>query len=606
MANADTCSSKSWVKKSNSRYDCRIPNCKAQCVYKKFEEDLFVLNKFVPHTCKFERKKNARGKNTAPINAESIARRIDFLVKRNPCLSCTAIMDALEGFCPEMGIADSPRFLPGDQYKIVWRARELVRELHFGSDDDYQKLESIQQELQSIDPQTYFNFEFDRDGHYEKCFCIPGAFQRAAPFCAPIVSFDASHMKPLGRRAAVGFLYLFTLKDANGNVHVCVGHSGRETIENWKWFLKPMFDLVITPNKMALISDEHTSICPAIAEVDDSFAKWSACIVHRKGNVVKRYDKVAGELFENAAKAYTLEQYEKCKQKIKDFGPGLYQYCFGSYLDEELEVTTDERHYYRSKMEVRNHEGDLEKYYRNGITSTQTSEIMNGQPGAGRSFFGGWWRYHHPVKMIVVSYNWYMRRFAALKEQAKTFNEILTPRGEKIIKIRVEKSTNCLSTSLLETLSTTAYSRNPEIGTQVSSVHDEGENTYYEVNLRHRSCSCNMWQEWDIPCKHAVAVLKRRNISPYEFCGDMWRRGKYQEMFENMGELITVKESGYDLNPEFKPPLHGPYGTVVATMTGKEIQVCLCTMCGKKSIHKQPGPAQHARIKSSTDLASRS
>jgi hypothetical protein len=61
---------------------------------------------------------------------------------------------------------------------------------------------------------------------------------------------------------------------------------------------------------------------------------------------------------------------------MKDFGPGLYQYCFGLYLDEELEVTTDERHYYRSKMEVRNSEGNLEKYYRRGITSTQTSEII--------------------------------------------------------------------------------------------------------------------------------------------------------------------------------------------------------------------------------------
>ena len=80
----------------------------------------------------------------------------------------------------------------------------------------------------------------------------------------------------------------------------------------------------------------------------------------------------------------------------------------------------------------------LEKYYRRGITSTQTTEIINGQPGAGRSFFGGWWRYHHPVKMILVSYNWYMRRFNALKEQANGFNDFLTPVGENIIKARIE------------------------------------------------------------------------------------------------------------------------------------------------------------------------
>ena len=86
---------------------------------------------------------------------------------------------------------------------------------------------------------------------------------------------------------------------------------------------------------MALISDEHTSICPAIAAVDPSFTKWSACITHRKGNVVKRCGKVAGELFKKAAFAYTVEQYEKCKDEIKKFGNKLYEYCFGEYDDEE-------------------------------------------------------------------------------------------------------------------------------------------------------------------------------------------------------------------------------------------------------------------------------
>ena len=56
------------------------------------------------------------------------------------------------------------------------------------------------------------------------------------------------------------------------------------------------------------------------------------------------------------------------------------------------------------------------------------------------------------------------------------------------------------------------------------------------------------------------------------------------------------------MNPELKPPPHGPYRTVVDKKTGKEKTVCLCTMCGKKNIHKQPSPAQHTRIISRTDL----
>ncbi len=96
----------------------------------------------------------------------------------------------------------------------------------------------------------------------------------------------------------------------------------------------------------------------------------------------------------------------------------------------------------------------------------------------------GWWRYHHPVKMILVAYNLYMRRFAALETQTKEFIDILTPVGEKLIKNTIEKSTNCQSTSLLETLSTTVYSRNLDTGTQLCSVHDEGESEVFPKTMQ--------------------------------------------------------------------------------------------------------------------------
>ena len=45
---------------------------------------------------------------------------------------------------------------------------------------------------------------------------------------------------------------------------------------------------------------------------------------------------------------------------------------------------SDERHYYRAKVEFINLNGDFEKYYPFGISSTQTSEIINGvNPGTG-------------------------------------------------------------------------------------------------------------------------------------------------------------------------------------------------------------------------------
>ena len=600
MANAKNAKSEAWMKRDFHRYSCR--KCDAKCVYKRLDDGRYVLNKFMPHTCMFIKKK--KGQKQVSLTDKEIAEKISFLVSRNPNLEVPQIMDVLESFMPELGIHDSPRFLPDNHYQEVYRAREIVREKVFGTDTDFQKLESIKTEFESLDKDNYFSFKCNDDNEYESSFLISGTFIRAAKYCAPVVSFDASHMKQLGSRRALGKMYLFTMKDRNNYVHVCVGHAGREETLSWKWFLKPLFEKVVTPNRMALISDEHSSICPAIASVDNTFTKWSACIVHRKANVRTRYGQEAADLFQVAASAYTLQQFEVIKIKIKDFSNELYNYCFGSYFDEDQDerVTSDERHYYRSKMTFINDKGDQEKYFRGGITSTQSSEIMNGSPGSSRSIFGGWWRFNHPIKMLLVSYNWYMKRFASLKMLNDTYTNVLTPEGMKIYKKRLEKSGGCTSTAQVESLSSEVFSRDSTIGTSVNSVHDDAEDTYYHVNLRYKTCTCNMFQEWEIPCKHAIALCKRRNLDPLVLVGNNWKLENYCKMYHEMGNLTCIKLSGYELDPKIKQPKHGPYGTVFDKKTEKEIEVCLCKMCGKKNIHKTPGPPRNARIISKIGL----
>ena len=76
--------------------------------------------------------------------------------------------------------------------------------------------------------------------------------------------------------------------------------------------------------------------------------------------------------------------------------------------------------------------------------------------------------------------------------------------GMEIYEKRLEKSQ-------VESLSSEAFSRDLTSGTEVMSVHDNADDTYYIVNLGYKMCKCNMFQEWKIPCKHAIAVCKRRN-----------------------------------------------------------------------------------------------
>ena len=58
----------------------------------------------------------------------------------------------------------------------------------------------------------------------------------------------------------------------------------------------------------------------------------------------------------------------------------------------------------------------------------------------------------------------------------------------------------------------------------------------------------------------------------------------------------------YELDPEIKPPEHGPYEIICDEETEKEIEVCLRKICGKKNIHKTPGPPPNAKIKSKIHL----
>ena len=204
--------------------------------------------------------------------------------------------------------------------------------------------------------------------------------------------------------------------------------------------------------------------------------------------------------------------------------------------------------------------------------------------------------------MVLVSYNWYMKRFAALKCTSEKLSDILTPVAMDILNKRISNSTRCTSTAQLESLTAEAFARNPEIGTGICSVHDDEEDTYYSVNLRYRTCTCNMWQEFQIPCKHAIALMKRRKLNPARFTHENWTLERYKEMFEVMGELRCVKYAPYELDETIKPPKHGPFEKIFDSTSEKEIEVCLCEFCGKKSIHKVRGPPKNARVRSSTDL----
>ena len=73
-------------------------------------------------------------------------------------------------------------------------------------------------------------------------------------------------------------------------------------------------------------------------------------------------------------------------------------------------------------------------------------------------------------------------------------------------------------------------------------------------------------------------------MDPLVLVGNNWKLENYRKMYNEMGNLTCIKLSGYELDPEIKPPEHGPYEIICDEETEKEIEVCLRKICGKKKV----------------------
>ena len=51
------------------------------------------------------------------------------------------------------------------------------------------------------------------------------------------------------------------------------------------------------------------------------------------------------------------------------------------------------------------------------------------------------------------------------------------------------------------------------------------------VNLDSRSCSCRKWDVIGIPCCHAIAAMKARNMNPYDYCEQWYLTITYQKTY---------------------------------------------------------------------------
>ncbi|XP_062103045.1 uncharacterized protein LOC133814043 [Humulus lupulus] len=68
-------------------------------------------------------------------------------------------------------------------------------------------------------------------------------------------------------------------------------------------------------------------------------------------------------------------------------------------------------------------------------------------------------------------------------------------------------------------------------------VHDE-KGINFIVNIQNRRCTCNRFQEYEMPCGHAVAVIAKRNLGVWDYCTKFYKTEMLKALYqENVHHL---------------------------------------------------------------------
>ena len=80
----------------------------------------------------------------------------------------------------------------------------------------------------------------------------------------------------------------------------------------------------------------------------------------------------------------------------------------------------------------------------------------------------------------------------------------------------------------------------------------------YIVNLNTRMCSCGRFQHYEIPCGHAIAVLRYRKLHEADFCSAFYSLKNFKDAYAIPVEPIPCKSTwdipSYISDPKLMTP----------------------------------------------------
>ncbi|KAK9994209.1 hypothetical protein SO802_023912 [Lithocarpus litseifolius] len=371
-------------------------------------------------------------------------------------------------------------------YKVCDAKQKAVAAIYGDFKESYAELPRFLAGLKDASPGTKYKLEVD--DNYEQGTCtFNSVFWAFRPcivgfkHCRPVISIDATHL--YGKYK--GNLMIAMATDANNKIYpLAFAVVESESTETWGWFLACIRRYVTDRRHLCVISDRHPGIQAIFRDTNRDFlqppmTEHRYCLRHLCSNVNTRWkNETLKNLVWRAASATQKRKFNATFDLIENVNRDAYQYL-KDVPKEKWALTFD-------------------KGYRYGAMTTNVSECFNGVLKGARSL---------PIT-TMVKYTWFKLNSYFDDRRNKSIEQLNS--GKKWCQYALDifmRNKVKAEHHKVTRLSAQAQSY------QVDTLHNPGTTGHgdhtHAVNLLQRTCTCQKWKLYKIPCSHVIAVCIR-------------------------------------------------------------------------------------------------
>jgi len=397
-------------------------------------------------------------------------------------------------------------------YEKAWRARENAYERVRGSpEESYNLLRRYGEALKFTNPGTIFHMELEDDRFFKYLFMAVGACVRGFLNCIrPVIVMDGTFLKNKYR----GQLIVAVCLDGNNQIYpLAFGVVDRETDDSIQWFLEKLKGAIGEVPNLGFVTDRKTCFAKGISSVFPS-AFHGLCVQHLSQNLHDKYknDTVA-TLFYNASRTYRESTFVEAWRHLLAFPNGSGKYLNDVGIARWSRVHCPGRRY--------------------NMMTTNIAESMNSILKEPRDL---------PIASFLENVRALLQRwFWERREEGIKVTSTLTKWAELVIQ---KKQEGALTMKV-----------NP---IDCYQFHVKDLDKEEVVNLQTKECTCKEFQAEQLPCSHAIAAARDRNINVYSLCANYYTNecllAAYAEAVYPVGNQSDWKTSEDYVHMTVLPP----------------------------------------------------